>query len=251
MIRRSGSQVRGRLFVGTSGWVYPDWLGTVYPERLRSHEAFAYYAKHFQTVELNATFYHFPRETTVAKWRAAGGDRFTWTVKAWRWLTHIKRLHGVAQDLRKFLTRVEPLMAGDGVVLFQLPPSFKQDLARLERFLKRLPQALRAAVEFRHNSWFTEATYDLLRRYGVALVGVDAPRITRVLDVRTASFVYFRFHGSSQWYHHDYSASELKAFAQAARAHLAAGDVYTYFDNTAEGHAFHNALAFRRRVEAG
>jgi uncharacterized protein YecE (DUF72 family) len=242
------SAPRTRLFVGTSGWVYPDWVGPVYPRSLRGAEAFAFYAKHFDTVELNSTFYHFPRETTVEQWQAMGGEAFAWSVKAWRRITHIKRLKGIRDDARRFLTRVEPL-AREGVVLFQLPPSSKQDLRRLEGFLKRLPASIRAAIEFRHNSWFAQDTYRLLAGHRVALVGVDAPGIQRVLDVRTAPFAYFRFHGSSQWYRHRYSASELKLFARAASIHLREGDLYAYFDNTADGHAFHNALAFRDAVQ--
>lgn len=237
------------LFLGTSGWVYLDWLGTVYPPGMKkSGETFPHYAKVFRSVELNSTFYHFPRETTVTNWQAMGGRDFVWAVKAWRRLTHIKRLHNVRKDLNEFLRRVEPLVASHGVVLFQLPPSFRQDLGRLERFLKRLPDFVRTAFEFRHTSWFAKDTYALLKDYRVALVGVDAPGIPRVLDVRTAPFAYFRFHGSSAWYRHDYSSQELEAFAAAALAHLNVGDLYTYFDNTADGAAFRNAIQFRKLV---
>lgn len=247
---RASASRHGRLFVGTSGWVYPDWLGTVYPRQLKHQDTFAYYATHFRSVELNATFYHFPRATTVEKWRTQGGDDFTWAVKGWRWITHVKRLKGIRPDLRQFLDRVAPI-AKPGVVLFQLPPSFKQDLGRLGRFLGWLPAGWRFAVEFRHNSWFAPETYEALREHRVACVGVDAPGIRRELDVRTAPFAYFRFHGSSRWYQHDYSDEELGGFALAATRHLAQGDLYVYFDNTADGHAFHNALAFRQRLSTG
>jgi uncharacterized protein YecE (DUF72 family) len=251
MIFMGASEMKaGRLWVGTSGWSYPDWKWSVYPAELRALELLDYYSEHFDTVELNATFYHFPRESTVEKWRSmAGGREFTWSVKAWRWLTHVKRLKGVRRDARDFLERVRPL-ASSGIVLFQLPPSFKKGLKRLGNFLKTLPSGFRRAVEFRHNSWFDEETYDLLRAHDTALVGVDAPGITQVLDVQTASFSYFRFHGSSHWYFHDYTPAELRRFAQAARQRLAHGDVFAYFDNTAEGHAFHNALSFKGLVLA-
>ncbi|MBI4357971.1 MAG: DUF72 domain-containing protein [Candidatus Omnitrophica bacterium] len=235
---------RGTLFVGTSGWVYPDWQGIIYPKEIKSKDVFSYYAKHFHTVELNATFYHFPRASTVEKWKLAGGKDFVWAVKAWRWMTHIKRLKGVKKDAHEFLARVQPI-ASEGAILFQLPPSMKKDLKRLERFLKLLPTSFRFAIEFRHNSWFSQDTYELLRRFSVALVGVDAPKIERILDVRTASFVYFRFHGSSRWYVHNYTKAELNVFAQAARGHLKGGDLFVYFDNTAAGHAFRNALDFQ------
>lgn len=240
----------GRLVVGTSGWVYPDWLGTVYPETLKSRDTFAFYRKQFDSVELNATFYHFPRASTVEKWLALGGSRFTWSVKAWRWLTHVKRLHGVAGDLKDFLDRVAPLTDG-GVVLFQLPPSFQRTprtVARLDRFLARFPKDLRAAVEFRHNSWFVNDTYTLLTRRRVALVGVSAPGIQGVFDVRTGPFAYFRLHGVREWYNDAYSRQELKTLAQAARRHLQHGDCYVYFDNTAGGQAFNDALAFKDLV---
>jgi uncharacterized protein YecE (DUF72 family) len=233
--------------VGTSGWVYPDWIGRVYPKGVRSAEVFPYYLGHFDTVELNATFYHFPRESTVEKWRSLPGSKFVWSVKAWRWLTHIKRLKGVRKDASEFLTRIRPL-AKSGVVLFQLPPSFKKDLRRLATFLRALPAGFRFAFEFRHNSWFAPDTYEVLRSHDVALVGMDAPGIERVLDVRTAHCAYFRLHGRSQWYFHNYNAQELAPFADAARAHVQSGDVFVYFDNTANGHAFYNAQAFKEMV---
>ena len=99
----------GKLFVGTSGWVYPDWLGLVYPKDVKSKDIFSYYARHFRTVELNSTFYHFPRETTVEKWETLGGKGFTWSVKAWRWITHIKRLKGAGKDVRDFFGRMKPI----------------------------------------------------------------------------------------------------------------------------------------------
>jgi uncharacterized protein YecE (DUF72 family) len=243
---------RGHLWVGTSGWVYPDWIGGVYPASLKkSADTLAFYARHFDTVELNSTFYHFPRQSTVEKWKALGGERFTWAVKGWRWISHIKRLKGVKKDLADFLKRISPLLAEKGVVLFQLPPSFKQDLKRLERFLTLCPKGIRVAMEFRHPSWFTQTTYDLLKQFDIALVGVDAPGIPRVLEVRTAPFSYFRFHGSSEWYRHNYSLGELSEFARVACGHLKRRDVYAYFDNTACGYAFQNALEFRKMVEKG
>lgn len=108
--------------------------------------------------------------------------------------------------------------------------------------------ATKVAIEFRHNSWFADDTYRLLKKYSVSLVGVDAPGIKRVLDVRTAPFTYFRFHGSSKWYFHNYSKKELKVFVEAARVHLNKGDLFVYFDNTVEGHAFRNALTFREMI---
>jgi uncharacterized protein YecE (DUF72 family) len=235
----------GRLWVGTSGWLYPEWYGIVYPGRPKKDEAFTLYRKRFDSVELNSTFYHFPQKSTVEKWEALGGEDFTWSVKAWRWLTHIKCLKAPASDFNSFFSRTAPLTERKGVVLFQLPPSMKQDLQRLESFLKKVRDRVRVAVEFRHNSWFAPDTYEVLRSSGAALVGVDAPGITRVLDVRTAPFAYFRLHGSSQWYSHNYSKKELEVFAKAAARHLKEGDVYVYFDNTAGGDAFHNAETLR------
>lgn len=195
-------------------------------------------------MELNTTFYHFPRATTVEKWKKLGGKNFIWAVKAWRWLTHVKKLKQIKGDTLEFLERIAPLVS-KGVVLFQLPPNLKQDLRRLEDFLKILPKEIRFAIEFRNNSWFVQETYELLKESKVSLVGVDAPGIQRVLDVRTAPFFYLRVHGTTHWYSHNYSKKELKIFADAAKTHLKKGDVFVYFDNTAGGNAFRNALSFR------
>ncbi|MCM8776565.1 MAG: DUF72 domain-containing protein [Candidatus Omnitrophica bacterium] len=235
------------VWVGTSGWVYPDWAGTVYPQGMKSAEAFGYYTRYFQTVELNSTFYHFPRESTVEKWQGSVPDGFVWAVKVWRRITHFKRLHGVKKEVQDFFTRISPLVK-QGVCLVQLPPSMKKDLCRLKTFLKVLPASFRVAVEFRHNSWFSEDTYQLLRDFSVCLAGVDAPRITRVVDIETSGFAYFRLHGRTKWYDYNYTRDDLMPFVEAVKDRRKRGDVFVYFDNTAYGQAFRNALDFTKEL---
>ena len=133
-------------------------------------------------------------------------------------------------------------MKKQGVLLLQLPKTFPQDLDRVKRFLEKVPPSIRLAIEFRHPFWFSNPVYKLLEHYRVAIVGIGAPGVPRVLDVRTAPFAYLRLHGPREWYKDRYTREELKPFSNAAQSSLKKGDVYLFFDNTIGGHAYWNAL---------
>lgn len=161
------------ILVGTSGWSYKEWKGSFYPAKLPAEEMLRFYAGRFPTVEVNNSFYRIPAERVLAGWADQVPQRFRFVLKASRRITHNNRLNDEDGSLGYFLRAINPLGERLGPTLFQLPPTFKQDLDRLQRFLDQLPRRWPAAVEFRHDSWFDERVYDLLRARGVALVAVD------------------------------------------------------------------------------
>jgi len=232
--------VTARFLVGTSGWNYPHWRGRFYPRRLPQAEWLAYYARQFPTVEVNNTFYRLPSSTVFAAWRAAVPDTFTFAVKASRFITHIKRLRNGRAPVRRLLTRARLLRRTLGPVLFQLPPTFVRDEARLVLFLAALPSRCRYAVEFRHESWHRESVYHLLRRHRVACCISDGPEIPGRI-VRTASFVYVRFHGPGGIGAGRYSDARLRRWARQIREVCGSGTAFVYFNNDQEGFAVKNA----------
>jgi uncharacterized protein YecE (DUF72 family) len=222
-----------QLYVGTSGWAYPSWKPDFYPEKLAQKKFLNFYATKLNAVEVNYTFRQLVKETTVQNWLAETPAHFRFTIKAHQVLTHIKRLKDVEEFLRRFLGTLEALeRAGRlGPVLFQLPPNFKADQAVLADFLKELPRVVRAAFEFRHDSWLTDATWETLRQRNVALcVAETEERDTP--DVVTADYAYYRYRKPN------YTADERRAMVARIHEHLTAGrDVFAYFkhEETPEG----------------
>jgi uncharacterized protein YecE (DUF72 family) len=161
------------ILVGTSGWSYKEWKGSFYPAKLPAEEMLHFYGKRFSTVEVNNSFYRIPAERVLAGWAEQVPDQFRFVMKASRRITHNNRLSDEDGSLGYFLRAINPLGQRLGPTLFQLPPTFKKDLARLEGFLDKLPKRWPSAIEFRHPSWFDDQVCDLLRSRGVALVAVD------------------------------------------------------------------------------
>lgn len=188
------------LLIGTSGWTYSSWNGVFYPEDLPSRHYLEFYSRKFATTEVNYSFYHLPRPSTYEKWSAQVPEHFIFALKASRFITHINRLAGVKEAWTTFVQNALALGPHLGPVLLQFPPSFRCDQPRLATFLRsaQRPAAtsdpLRLVFEFRHESWFAEEIYALLRKHNAALCIADSPRYPRRDDV-TADFVYFRFHG--------------------------------------------------------
>lgn len=233
----------GTLRVGTSGWQYDDWRSRFYADDLPKKRWFHFYARHFDTVEINNTFYHLPEASTFDDWREAAPRGFCYAVKYSRYGSHRKRLRDPEQHLDAFAERVARLRSTLGPVLVQLPPNFKVDPERLDTFLAAAPGRWRWAVEFRDPSWLDDAVYAVLERRRAALcihdLLDDHPR--RV----TAGFVYLRFHGKD--YGGSYSPQRLTAEARRIRGWLADGlDVYAYFNNDRGGRAVLNAQQLRR-----
>jgi uncharacterized protein YecE (DUF72 family) len=230
----------GRVFIGTSGWVYKEWAHDFY-RGLRPREHFAFYATQFPTVEINATFYRLPKLTMIHGWREKAPGDFVFAVKGSRYITHIKRLNNLERAVANFTRRVQPLKEKLGPLLWQLPPNLKPDLPRLEHFLRRLPDKFSHAVEFRHPDWMMAETFELLRQYQAAFVSVSSQRMPLDFSV-TADFIYLRFHGLAGGPYHDYTEAELEPWAEHIQKQAAGGRrVYAYFNNDLNVRAPHNA----------
>ncbi|HTC47778.1 MAG TPA: DUF72 domain-containing protein [Candidatus Aquilonibacter sp.] len=214
-----------QLFVGTSGWAYPSWKPDFYPAKLAQKKFLGYYATQLNTVEVNFTFRQLVKETAIQNWIQETPPHFRLGIKAHQVITHIKRLKGTEDFVPRFLATIEPLAAAGklGPVLFQLPPNLKADSALLKDFLALLPRTLPAAFEFRNESWFSDATWELLRSSGVALCVAETEERTTP-DVVTAASAYYRFRKPS------YTKEESRTMVARVREHLSAGrDVFAYF----------------------
>ncbi|MGA7567718.1 MAG: DUF72 domain-containing protein [Terriglobales bacterium] len=221
------------LYVGTSGWAYPTWKPAFYPEKLAQKKFLNFYASKLNAVEVNYTFRQLVQETTVQNWISDTPDHFLFTIKAHQVLTHIKRLKDAQEFLLRFLATLEALERAKrlGPLLFQLPPNFKADQAALAEFLKGLPRTVRAAFEFRHESWFIDPTWNILRERNIALCVAETEE-RNTPDIVTANYTYYRYRKPN------YTADERDAMVARIREHLAAGrDVFAYFkhEETPEG----------------
>ncbi|MGX9899882.1 DUF72 domain-containing protein [Arthrobacter sp. SA17] len=235
------------LNIGTSGWSYDHWENVLYPPGLPSRDRLQYYVARFNTVELNASFYRWPRETAFASWRNRLPQGFAMSVKAPRGLTHAKKLYSPEVWVERITRCWHELGDKRAVLLAQLPPNLARDDARLDYFLSALPEWIRVAVEFRHDSWDHPEVYQLLERHRAAyciMSGANLPCILRA----TAPFVYIRLHGPDHQhlYGGSYSDGDLKWWADRISEWRSAGkDVLVYFNNDGGGNAVRNAFTLR------
>jgi len=234
-----------RYHVGCSGWFYWKWRGLFYPEALPTDEWFSYYAKHFKTVEINASFYSWPTEASLKAWlKAAGKRRFIYTVKVCELITHVKQFKGTKQLVKDFGVVADILGPKMGCFLFQLPPSYHYTSVRLRSVLSQLDHRRRNVVEFRHASWWNEDVFRAFRKTGTIFCSCSAPRLPDTL-VRTSDEIYLRFHGTKRWYRHDYSKEELISWASRIKA-SGAKTSWIYFNNDFGAHATKNARELLR-----
>jgi uncharacterized protein YecE (DUF72 family) len=237
------------LRVGCSGWMYDDWRGRLYPEREPKRRWLELYAQHFETVEVNSTFYRLARRDAVAGWVAQTPPGFLFSVKASRYLTHVKRLVGIEGGIERFYEPLEPLVTVGrlGPVLWQLPESFHRDDERLRGWLGALPAGLHT-IEFRHQSWFVPEVMEALRARGVALTIGDHPSRPFQSDEATADWRYVRFHHGSRGRGGNYSATEIAEWARRIDGWRRRESVYAYFNNDWRGYAPANARALLERL---
>ncbi|UCD51742.1 MAG: DUF72 domain-containing protein [Phycisphaerales bacterium] len=241
---------RCEIRIGTSGWHYDHWRGRFYPDKLPKRRWFQHYAQHFDTVEVNNTFYRLPRESTVQNWRQQAPPGFVYVVKANRFITHVKKLRDVTEQVQRFFEVIDLLEGTLGPVLYQLPPSLHQDLDLLAEFIALLPQDRHAVFEFRHGSWYSEETFALLAGSGVAFCVHDM-QSKQTPRVVTGDVIYLRFHGTSGRYAGNYTDAMLAEWAdwiKSQRKEVRA--VYAYFNNDVEGHAINNARTLRTFLNA-
>lgn len=233
------------LYIGTSGWHYPHWKGTFYPDDVPTRQWLAYYAERLHTAEINNSFYRLPSRETFAAWRDTVPPGFVFAVKASRFLTHMKKLNEPEEPLERLYDRIEPLGDKLGPILYQLPPRWRFNRERLACFLARLSPGHRNVFEFRDPSWLNDEAYDLLARHNAGFCIYELAGLTTA-PVVTADFVYVRLHGPGGKYQGSYPAEALHGWLDAVGRWLAEGrDVYCYFDNDEAGFAAHNALAMQ------
>jgi uncharacterized protein YecE (DUF72 family) len=262
--------------IGLSGWDYPKWHGDFYPSGLAARRRLEFVGEHFDTVEVNGSFYSLQRPSTYQRWYDATPPGFVFALKGGRFITHLKRLRDASQGLANFFAS-GPLVLAEklGTVLWQLPTSITFDEALITDFLAQLPRTTTAAAELavrhddklagrvaldagaerriqhalevRNRSFDVPRYYDLLAEQGVANVVSDSPTWP-LLDRRTSDFAYVRLHGHTELYQSGYSSASLDSWAHRCRDWAEHGPVYVYFDNDARGRAPHDALGLRRRL---
>lgn len=230
-------------WIGTSGWSYDHWEHVLYPPGTPARARLELYTREFATVELNASFYRWPRDTTFAGWRERLPPGFQLSVKAPRGLTHGKRLLDPDEWVQRITVGWHELADRRAVLAVQLPPDFERDDARLDYFLGRLPEWVRVTVELRHPTWQHEDVFALLERHGAAYCVMSGARLPCILRA-TAAFVYVRLHGPDPeaLYGGSYSDGDLDWWADRVREWEAGGrEVYAYFNNDGHGYAVRNA----------
>ena len=255
------SHKKGRVYIGTSGWIYDHWQGIFYPDDLSQRGKLTYYSSYFKTVEVNYSFYHLPRAKTYQNWYQQTPEDFLFALKTSRFITHIKRLKGVKGAWQEFLARASNLKEKLGPILFQFPSSFKatdENIKRLETFLdlalsefftakvRHQISNVRFAFEFRHQGWCDGAIYKILQKYNAAWVIADSPRYPKA-EAITAKFVYIRMHGSKKMFSSSYTIAELRNLAEKIKKWRKQGlDIYCYFNNDFSGFAVKNASKLKQ-----
>jgi uncharacterized protein YecE (DUF72 family) len=217
------------IWVGTSGYNYPEWKGSFYPETLPAAKMLPYYAERFRTVEINYTFYRAPNEKILAGWNSATPERFKLTLKAPKRITHDSRLRDCSDRVRQFLETAASLGPKLGALLFQLPPNLKKDLPLFDAFLEAFPPRVCATFEFRHQSWLDEEVYARLRARNLALCVADSERLSTPVEI-TADYAYFRLRDEG------YQPDDIARWAQIIGDRTSAcGEVFVYFKHEEEG----------------
>jgi uncharacterized protein YecE (DUF72 family) len=232
-------------YIGTSGWHYEHWRGIFYPEKLPKAKWLEFFAGHFDTVEINNSFYRLPSENAFANWRDSSPASFTFAVKVSRFITHIKRLKDTVEAVERFIDRAKTLGDKLGPLLYQLPPNMHRNDEVLASFLSTLPQGMNHVIEFRHESWLEKEVFQILSKYKIGFCVFDMPGLSCPL-LATADFAYIRFHGSGGLYSSCYSDEELTHWAE--RLNNLGGKlkaIYIYFNNDIEGFAVRNAKTLR------
>lgn len=227
--------------IGCSGYHYPEWKRIFYPDDIPQRKWFEYYCEHFNTLELNATYYKFPRPEVLRKWHSRAPKDFLFTVKAPRHITHFKKFNKAQRMLEDFIGAArEGLGEKLGCILFQFPANFHFDTERLGRITGLLDRSIKNVVEFRHESWWNPEVYEALTQAGIIFSGMSHPNLPEEV-VRTTDTLYYRFHGVPHLYISSYEAEKLEKAVHEMLSHRPIGEAFIYFNNTAEGHAVSNA----------
>jgi len=239
------------LYIGTSGYTYKDWRGIFYPKGVAQKDWLAFYAQHYNAVEINATFYRPFPEHVFTHWHDSTPDDFRFVLKAPKLITHEKMLVDVAQELDQFVSSSAALKQKRAAMLWQFPSSARKEAlqVRFQQFLTLLPGSIKHVFEFRNDSWFNEEIYALLNRVDAGFVINDSPHFPSQ-HVTTDHLMYVRLHGPGALYTSTYSADQLRAWADEIAPHLADEDTYLFFNNTSGGHALGNVNDLRQLLKS-
>jgi uncharacterized protein YecE (DUF72 family) len=233
------------IFVGCSGWNYRHWRGAFYPEKMRSREWFQFYATHFDSVEINNTFYNLPEESVFDDWRAQAPPGFSYAVKASRFLTHMKKLKDPHEPVERLISRARRLGPHLGPILYQLPPRWRANPERLRGLLEILPRDLVHVFEFRDVSWYNDAIGTLLIEHGASLCTHDFPG-SAVTNLAFGPIAYARFHGANGPYWGRYSDAALAPWVEwLVHEHRGGRGIYVYFNNDSNAEAIADARRMR------
>jgi uncharacterized protein YecE (DUF72 family) len=235
--------------IGCSGWAYKDWRGRFYPEKLPQRSWLGHYSSAFDTVEINSTFYGLPSANTVNTWIEQTPADFRFSVKASRYITHVKRLNNPEKYVERFLEAIKPLAAAGKLeaILWQLPPSFKRNDERLDQALEAIQARAnrRHVIELRNATWFTADVYALLRERDVALAIADDRDFPFQKRELTADWTYVRLHGGGRGAGGTYSKAELTVWKRRIASWRARTEVLAYFNNASDSFAVEDARALR------
>jgi len=244
-----------KYFIGTSGYNYEHWQeGIFYPKGWPKNRLLEYYSKFFNSVELNVTFYRLPSRKVFEAWYRKTPQDFKFVIKGSRFITHIKRLKDCKDALENFLENAKGLKEKLICILWQLPPSLKMDLERLKYFIalllkEKIAKNILHSIEFRHESWFNNKVYKILKDYNINLCIADSPRWP-IREILTSDFIYLRFHGGKVLYGSEYSEKELIIWSNKAKNWLKGKKVlFSFFNNDAYGFAVKNALRFKELLK--
>jgi uncharacterized protein YecE (DUF72 family) len=227
--------------IGCSGFHYKDWKGKFYPEDLPQKKWFDYYCEHFDTLELNVTFYRFPQLSFLQNWYQKSPEHFRFSVKAPKAITHFKQFHDSARMIADFYETINNgLQEKLGPVLFQMPPRFSYDEERLERILKNLDPSFNNVAEFRHVTWWSEDVYKALAEHNITFCGMSHPTLPDEVIENTSS-VYYRFHGVPNLYRSPYSKEFLQKVVDAVKSNTKVKEGWFYFNNDYDAVAITNA----------
>lgn len=241
-----------KLYIGTSGYSYKEWRGQFYPKGVAQKDWLAYYATHYNAVEVNATFYRPFAESVYAHWGEVTPTDFRFVLKGPQAITHEKALENISDELDPFVENTSVLGEKLAAMLWQFPASTHADsmLNKLARFLPLLPTTTRQVFEFRHISWLRDDVYDLLNQIGAGFVITDVTKFS-TQQVQTDHLMYLRFHGPNKLYNSLYTPQQLKVWANTIRPYLGQKDVYVFFNNTTGGQALQNANELKAMLLEG
>lgn len=239
-----------QFHIGCSGFYYNHWKGLFYPEDLPKSKWFGFYTDQFNTLELNVTFYRFPKLSTFESWHQKSPAHFSFAVKAPRLITHYKQFHDTAEIMQGYYaTMQEGLKDKLGPVLFQLPPRADYTEERLERILETLDPAFQNVLEFRHISWWNETVYSRLAMHKISFCGMSHPLLPDEV-IQNAPLVYYRLHGVPDLYRSLYSLQKIQHIARQILDHSGTREAYLYFNNDIGGSAITNALQLKKYIES-